>query len=75
MRFLGLHRAPVAYRARQFPRAWSIKQMDRNEGKPAPPPRDWRHIHHSPWFWLGLLLCLAAIMFYVMSQDLSRRVL
>jgi hypothetical protein len=35
--------------------------------------RDWRRIHHSPLFWIGLFLCLAAIAIYVMSLDLSWR--
>jgi hypothetical protein len=34
-------------------------------------PRDWRRIHHSPVFWIGVVLCLAAIVIYVMSDDLS----
>lgn len=33
--------------------------------------RDWRRIHHSPLFWLGVVLALAAIMIYVLSDDLS----
>lgn len=33
----------------------------------------WRHIHHSPLFWVGIVLCLAAIMIYVFSDDLSWR--
>ena len=35
--------------------------------------RDWRRIHHSPMFWVGLILCLGAISVYVLSQDLSVR--
>jgi len=35
--------------------------------------RDWRRIHHSPLFWLGVVLALAAIMIYVLSDDLSWR--
>jgi hypothetical protein len=35
--------------------------------------RDWRRIHHSPLFWLGVVPCLAAIMIYVLSDDLSWR--
>jgi hypothetical protein len=38
-----------------------------------PKKRNLRHIHHSPIFWVGVALCLAAIMLYVMSEDLSRR--
>lgn len=30
-----------------------------------------RPIHHSPLFWIGVVLCLAAIVIYVMSDDLS----
>lgn len=30
-----------------------------------------RPIHHSPLFWVGVILCLAAIVIYVMSYDLS----
>jgi hypothetical protein len=30
-----------------------------------------RPIHHSPLFWIGVVLCLAAIVIYVMSYDLS----
>ena len=33
--------------------------------------RDWTRIHHSPLFWVGVVLCLAAIMIYVLSVDLS----
>lgn len=32
-----------------------------------------RPIHHSPVFWIGILLCLAAIIIYVWSDDLSWR--
>jgi hypothetical protein len=42
----------------------------------APKPahrRDWRRIHHSPLFWVGLVLCLGAITIYVLSEDLSWR--
>ena len=37
------------------------------------PGRDRRKIHHSPIFWVGVVMCLAAIMIYVLSDDLSRR--
>lgn len=30
-----------------------------------------RPIHHSLPFWIGVVLCLAAIVIYVMSYDLS----
>jgi hypothetical protein len=35
--------------------------------------RDWKKIHHSPLFWLGFILILAAIAIYVSSEDLSLR--
>jgi uncharacterized iron-regulated membrane protein len=35
--------------------------------------RDWRRVHHSPLFWVGVLLFLAAITIYVFSDDLSWR--
>ena len=41
--------------------------------KPQNSERDWRRIHHSPMFWIGIVMCLAAIMIYVLSDDLSWR--
>ena len=41
--------------------------------KPQNSGRDWRRIHHSPMFWIGVVMCLAAIMIYVLSDDLSWR--
>jgi hypothetical protein len=38
--------------------------------KPSESGRD-RPIHHSPIFWVGIVLCLAAITIYVLSDDLS----
>jgi hypothetical protein len=37
----------------------------------APGVRHWTSIHHSPLFWVGVFLCLAAITVYVLSDDLS----
>jgi hypothetical protein len=34
---------------------------------------DWRHVHHSPIFWMGVALFLVAISLYVFSDDLSWR--
>jgi Mg2+/citrate symporter len=34
---------------------------------------DWRRIHHSPLFWVGAAMFLAAIAIYVWSEDLSWR--
>jgi hypothetical protein len=41
--------------------------------KPAVRRRHWRRIHHSRLFWVGVLLFLAAITIYVMSDDLAWR--
>jgi hypothetical protein len=46
----------------------SPHQDDKPKGK-----RNWRRIHHSPMFWIGIVLCLAAIAIYVLSDDLSWR--
>jgi len=35
--------------------------------------RDWRHVHHSPLFWVGVVMFLAAISIYVLSDDLALR--
>ncbi|MFZ2105140.1 MAG: hypothetical protein WAV18_07100 [Roseiarcus sp.] len=35
--------------------------------------RDWRRIHHSPLFWVGVAMFLTAILTYVFSEDLSLR--
>jgi hypothetical protein len=42
-----------------------------NTAKRAMRRRDWRRIHHSPLFWIGAFLFLAAIAIYVLSDDLS----
>ncbi|WP_180982635.1 hypothetical protein [Methylocella silvestris] len=34
---------------------------------------DWRRIHHSPLFWIGAVLFLAAAAIYVASDDLAWR--
>ena len=34
---------------------------------------DWRRVHHSPLFWLGVVLFIAAISIYLWSEDLSWR--
>ena len=38
-----------------------------------PSVRDWRRVHHSPWFWVGVAMFLVAILTYVFSEDLSLR--
>jgi hypothetical protein len=46
-----------------------LKDQDR-DGTPQEATRS-RPIHHSPLFWIGVVLCLAALAIYVMSYDLS----
>ncbi|WP_020173902.1 hypothetical protein [Methyloferula stellata] len=45
----------------------------RERSKPAASSPDWRRIHHSPLFWVGVVLFLAAISIYVLTNDLSWR--
>jgi len=57
----------------------SVKLADRSantrhrRGISGGPNRDWRRIHHSPLFWVGVAMFLTAIMTYVFSKDLSSR--
>ncbi len=37
------------------------------------PRRGRRRLHHSPLFWIGAVLFLAAITFYFLSDDLALR--
>jgi hypothetical protein len=50
-----------------------MNSEDHGRNLPAANERNWRRIHHSPAFWVGLVLCLAAITIYVWSDDLSWR--
>jgi hypothetical protein len=50
-----------------------MNSKDHNRDTPTAQKRDWRRIHHSPVFWIGIALCLAAIAIYVWSDDLSLR--
>jgi len=43
--------------------------------EPSSSKRDRRPIHHSPIFWIGIVMCLAAIAIYLWSDDLSRTLL
>jgi hypothetical protein len=38
-----------------------MNSEDQDRSAPAAKGRDWRRIHHSPVFWVGIVLCLAAI--------------
>jgi hypothetical protein len=41
--------------------------------KPVVQRRNGKHVHHSPMFWVAVVLFLAAITIYVLSDDLSWR--
>jgi hypothetical protein len=43
----------------------------RNDVPPLERRRDWRRIHHSPLFWVGVLLFLLAMTIYLSTEDLS----
>ncbi|MGD0720107.1 MAG: hypothetical protein ABR970_03565 [Roseiarcus sp.] len=44
-----------------------------DEARPAGRRRDWRRVHHSPLFWVGVALFLLAAAVYVLSDDLAWR--
>jgi hypothetical protein len=50
-----------------------MNSQDQNRDTSDAEKRDWRRIHHSPLFWVGIVLCLAAIAIYVWSDGLSWR--
>jgi len=50
-----------------------MNSEDYDRDAPTAEQRNWRRIHHSPAFWIGIALCLAAIIIYVWSDDLSWR--
>lgn len=50
-----------------------MNSEDHDRDVAAAEAQSWRRIHHSPVFWIGLVLCLAAIIIYVWSDDLSWR--
>ena len=49
------------------------RRLHRHAEKGEAPARDWRRVHHSPWFWVGVAMFLTAILTYVFSEDLSLR--
>ncbi|MET0651465.1 MAG: hypothetical protein ABWY63_03025 [Hyphomicrobiaceae bacterium] len=49
------------------------KNHHRHEAKPPVSQPDLKRIHHSPVFWVGVVLFLLAIAIYVLSDDLSWR--
>jgi len=50
-----------------------MNRDDHDRDAPAAEKGDWRRVHHSPVFWIGIVMCLAAILIYVWSEDLSWR--
>jgi hypothetical protein len=32
---------------------------------------DWKRLHHHWYFWVGMLLMVAALVIYVMTEDLA----
>jgi hypothetical protein len=48
-----------------------VNMKNGHAGAPGVRRRHWTSIHHSPLFWVGVFLCLAAITVYVWSDDLS----
>jgi hypothetical protein len=61
----------------QSPQAKAVgtlsKNHHRHEAKPPVSQPDLKRIHHSPVFWVGVVLFLLAIAIYVLSDDLSWR--
>ena len=52
----------------------SVNKHGRHQGGAQEPARlNWRRLHHTRLFWVGLFLMLLAITIYVMSDDLSWR--
>jgi hypothetical protein len=49
------------------------KRDDLTGARPRTVRFDWRRPHHSPLFWVGVVMFLAAISIYLWSEDLSWR--
>lgn len=54
---------------------WCVNNQNhhREPQEPAGRRPGWRRLHHSPLFWMGAFLFLAAITIYVLTDDLSWR--
>jgi hypothetical protein len=50
-----------------------MNSEDQNRNATVDEVRNWRRIHHSLVFWVGIVLCLTAIAIYLWSDDLSWR--
>jgi len=53
----------------------TYEQSPRHHGgaEDLPVRRNWRRLHHSRLFWVGLFIMLLAITIYVLSDDLAWR--
>lgn len=49
------------------------KHTRHHDRAPEPARPDWRRLHHSRLFWVGLFMMLLAITIYVLSDDLAWR--
>ncbi len=50
----------------------SHHESHENSDEPNDEPRS-KRLHHSPWFWVALVLTFAAILTYVLTMDLATR--
>jgi hypothetical protein len=49
----------------------NVNKHARHHGGAGPARLNWRRVHHTRLFWVGLFLMLVAITVYVMSDDLA----
>jgi hypothetical protein len=49
----------------------NARQADEQAAQPGVSPAYWRRMHHDWRMWVGLVLMLAAITIYVLSEDLA----
>jgi hypothetical protein len=49
----------------------NARQVDEQAAREGVSPAYWRRMHHDWRMWVGLILMLAAIMIYVLSEDLA----
>lgn len=70
---MGLARSGDYHAEIERRRSRDVKRENSQRGAPRPAARsEQRRIHHSPLFWVGVAMFLAAIAIYVWSEDLSR---
>ncbi len=49
----------------------NARQADQQAAQQGLPPPYWRRMHHDWRVWVGLVLMLAAITIYILSEDLA----